>query len=111
MLITTEDLLLFIYIYIFCFLGAFSKDMLDTFLDKIPKVLIFKVLTSSLAVTILLYGTSEYLLVKIYYKSFTAISYILGIVSFELMVHYSNIKNIKTFIGEIYRIKKGMDKR
>ncbi|ABW18671.1 hypothetical protein [Alkaliphilus oremlandii] len=110
MLVTQEDLLLFIYIYVFSFLGAFSKDMLDTFLEKIPKVLIFKVLTSSLAVTILLYGASEYLLNKISYKPFTAICYIFGIISFELMVRYSNIKNIKTFINYMYRIKKDIDK-
>jgi len=105
MVVSLDDIIIFIYIYIFCFLGAFSKDMLDTFLDKIPKVLIFKVITSSLAVAILLYGSSEYLLSKISYRPFTAICYIFGIVSFESMVRYSSIKNICTLIKEIYEIK------
>jgi len=100
-----EDILLFIYIYLFCFLGAFSKDMLDTFLDKIPKVLILKVLTSSLSVAILLYGVSEYLLNKISYRPFTAVCYILGIVSFEGLVRYSSIKAIGSLIETIYKIK------
>ena len=100
MIITTEDVLLFAYIYVFCFLGAFSKDMLDTFLDKIPKVLIFKVLVSSLAVAILLYGASEYMLSKISYKPFAAICYISGIVSFEGMTKYNNIKEILELINE-----------
>jgi len=68
--------------------------MLDTFLDKIPKVLIFKVITSSLAVAIILYGASEYLLSTISYRPFTAICYISGIVSFEIIVKYSSIKEI-----------------
>lgn len=105
MLVTTEDILLFIYIYIFCFLGAFSKDMLDTFLDKIPKVLILKVLISSLSASILLYGTSGYLLSKITYKPFTAICYIFGIISFEGLTKYNSIQEIGSLIEAIYKIK------
>ena len=101
MLISQEDLLLLGYIYLFCFLGAFSKDMLDTFLEKIPKVLIFKVITSSLAITVLLYGVSEYLLNKISYRPFTALCYISGIVSFEVLVRYSNINEILNLLVEI----------
>lgn len=110
MLISQEELLLLAYIYVFCFLGAFSKDMLDTFLEKIPKVLIFKVLTSSLTVAILLYGLSEYILNKISYRSFTALCYIFGIISFEILVKYSSIKNINSIIKIIYEIKYGQNK-
>jgi len=79
--------------------------MLDTFLEKIPKVLIFKVLISSLAVAILLYGASEYILNKISYRPFTALCYIFGILSFEGMVRYSNINDIYTLINKIYKVK------
>lgn len=106
MLISIEDMLLFIYIYVFCFLGAFSKDMLDIFLEKIPKVLIFKVLISSLAVTVLIFGASEYLIDKLSYKPFTAICYIFGIISFELLSKYSNTKEILDTIEEFKRWKK-----
>ena len=106
------DLILFAYTYVFCFLGAFSKDMLDIFLNKIPKVLVLKVLISSLAVAILVYGLSEYLLSKISFKPFTAICYISGIISFEFMTKYNSIQNIGSLIEAIYRIKydKGKDK-
>lgn len=110
MLITTEDLLLFIYIYLFCFLGAFSKDMLDIFLNKIPKVLIFKVLTSSLAVTILVYGLSDYLVGKLSYRPFTAICFISGIISFEFMTKYNSMQNIGSLIDAVYKIKHGKNK-
>jgi len=79
--------------------------MLNTFLDKISKVLIFKVIISSLDVAILLYEASEYLLNKISYKPFTTICYIFGIVSFEVIVRYSSIKNIGSLIEAIYKIK------
>jgi len=105
MLVSLDDLVLFTYIYLFCFLGAFSKDMLDTFLEKTSKVLIFKVLISSLAVAILLYGSSEYLLNKLSYRLFTSICYVFGIVSFEGMTRYSSIKDIRTLIEAIYKIK------
>lgn len=78
--------------------------------DLNTKVLIFKVLTSSLAMAILLYGASEYLLNKIPYKPFTAVCYIFGIVSFEGMVRYSSIKDIGSLIKEIYIIKYGKNK-
>lgn len=110
MLITIADILLFFYIYVFCFLGAFSKDMLDIFLDKIPKVLIFKVLISSLAVTTLLYGASEYLLNKISYRPFTAICYTLGLVSFEITIRYSDAKEILDLIQEFKAWRKNKDK-
>jgi len=79
--------------------------MLDTFLDKISKVLIFKVIISSLAVAILLFGSSEYLLSKISYRPFTALCYIFGIVSFEVLTKYSSIKDISSLNKEIYKIK------
>jgi len=79
--------------------------MLDIFLDKIPKVLIFKVIISSLAVAILLYGFSEYVLEKLSFKLLTSICYLFGIISFEGMVRYSNIKDIGSLIEEIYKIK------
>lgn len=100
MLITIEDVLLFAYIYVFCFLGAFSKDMLDTFLDKIPKVLILKVLISSLSVAILLYGFSEHILEKLSFKVLTSICYIFGILSFECMEKYSNIREVLELVDE-----------
>jgi len=105
MVVTIDDIILFIYIYIFCFLGAFSKDMLDSFLEKIPKILIFKVLISSLTATTLIYGLSEYLLNKISYRPLTALCYIFGIVSFEGMVRYSSIKDIGSLMEAIYKVK------
>ncbi|SET46019.1 hypothetical protein SAMN05660297_02466 [Natronincola peptidivorans] len=95
-----EDVTLFAYIYLFCFLGAYSKDVVDTFLEKTTEVLILKVLTSSLAVAVLLYGASEYLLNKLSYRPFTAVCYTLGLVSFEVVVRYSNLQEVLDLIQE-----------
>ena len=74
-------------------------------LEKIPKILVFKTLTSSLAVTMILYGASEYLLNKLTYRPFTALCYVMGIVSFEVVVRYSNVRDLGHLIEEFYRMK------
>lgn len=107
MLISLEDLTLFAFIYLFCFLGAFSKDMIHTFSEKTTEVLIIKVLTSSLAVAIFLYGTSEYLLDKFSYRLFTVVCYSLGLISFEVVVKYSTIESVLIFIIKLDDTKKG----
>lgn len=105
MLIFLEDFTLFAFIYLFCFLGAFSKDMIDTFSEKTTEVLIIKVLISSLAVAILLYGTSEYLLDKLSYRFFTTMCYTFGLISFEVIVRYSSLNNILWLVGEFCKWK------
>ncbi|SDL23116.1 hypothetical protein [Natronincola ferrireducens] len=106
MLIFLEDFTLFAFIYLFCFLGAFSKDMIDTFSEKTTEVLIIKVLISSLAVAILLYGTSEYLLDRFSYRFFTTLCYTLGLVSFEVLVRYSSAASFLELLDEFGRWRK-----
>ncbi|SET58577.1 hypothetical protein SAMN05660297_02833 [Natronincola peptidivorans] len=106
MLNLLEDVTLFAYIYLFCFLGAYSKDVVDTFLEKISEVLILKVLTSSLAVAILLYGASGYLLNKLSYRPFTAVCYTLGLISFEVVVRYSSMQEIFEVMEEYKRFNR-----
>ncbi|ABR47083.1 hypothetical protein Amet_0858 [Alkaliphilus metalliredigens QYMF] len=95
----------FIFIYLFCFLGALSKDLVDTFLEKAEDILILKIIISSLAVTILLYGFSDRLLNTLSFKPFTALCYTMGLISFEVLVKYSSMKNIGGLVEEVYRIK------
>ncbi|MCC5912719.1 MAG: hypothetical protein JJT76_20065 [Clostridiaceae bacterium] len=107
MITLPEDITLFCYIYFFCFLGAYSKDLVDTFLDKITEVLILKVLISSLGVTILLYGISEYLLERISYRFFTAICYTFGVTSFKVVVKYNNVQEFLLLINEFRKWRTG----
>lgn len=100
MWLSLDDLTLFAYIFLFSFLGAFSKDMLDTFLDRTLEILIGKVLISSFAVSVLIYGASEHILKRLSYRPFTALCYTLGLISFEVMVRYSNMKDILNLIKD-----------
>lgn len=104
-----EDISIFSYIFLFCFLGAFSKDLLDIFLRGATKILIVKIITSSLAVAIFLFGFSDYVLDKIDYKPFTALCYVFGLVSFELIVKYSSTKEIGRLIKDFKEYRR--DKR
>lgn len=101
-----DDISVFSYIYLFCFLGAFSKDLVDIFLERTTEILIIKIITSSLAVAILLFGFSDYILNRVDYKPFTVMCYIFGLVSFELIVKYSNTKEIGKLIKDFKEYRK-----
>ena len=110
MSILIKNVSLFFLIYFFCFLGAFSKDLLDAFLDKTPDILIVKILLSAFFISIIIYGFSEWILIRLSYRSFTALCYTLGLISFELLAKYNNIKE---FTGLIEKCKelKGINKK
>lgn len=42
---------------------------------------------------------------KVSYRNFTAVCYILGIVSFEGMTRYNSIKDIDLLIETIYKVR------
>ncbi|MCC5910652.1 MAG: hypothetical protein JJT76_09475 [Clostridiaceae bacterium] len=105
MIALLEEILFFIFIYLLCFLGALSKDLMDTFLQKIEEILIIKIIISSLAVAILLYGFSDGLLERFNLKPFITLCYTMGLVSFEVLVRYSNIKEIGVLAEEIYQLR------
>ena len=100
--ILIKNIFLFIFIYFFCFLGAFSKDLLDTFLNKTSDILIIKILLSSLFISIMIYGFSEWALAKLSYRVLTALCYASGLVSFELFAKYNNTEE---FVKLIERCK------
>ncbi len=93
-----KNIFLFIFIYFFCFIGAFSKDLLDTFLNKTSDILIIKILLSSLFISVMIYGFSEWALSRISYRTLTALCYTSGLVSFELFAKYNNTEEfVKLF--------------
>lgn len=105
-----KSLFLFLLIYFFCFLGALSKDLLDSFLKKTPYILIVKTLLSALFISIIIYGFSEWILNGLSYRSFTALCYTLGLVSFELFAKYNNMKQLAKLL-ERYREFKDFNRR
>ena len=105
-----KNIFLFIFIYFFCFIGAFSKDLLDTFLNKTSDILIIKILLSSFFISVMIYGFSEWALSRISYRTLTALCYTSGLVSFELFAKYNNTEEfVKLF--ERYRKFRDFNKK
>lgn len=96
--ILMKNVFLFFFIYSFCFLGAFSKDLLDAFLDKTSNILIVKILLSAFFISVIIYGFSEWILMRLSYRSLTALCYTLGIVSFELLAKYNSTEELTKLI-------------
>ncbi|MGI6427286.1 MAG: hypothetical protein ACOX0L_06800 [Natronincolaceae bacterium] len=100
-----KNVFLFCFIYFFCFLGAFSKDLLDTFLNKTPNILIVKILLSAFFMSIIIYGFSEWILVRLPYRFFTALCYTSGLVSFELFAKYNNTEEFANLIKKYEKFR------
>ena len=103
--ILIKNIFLFLFIYFFCFLGAFSKDLLDIFLNKTSNILIIKILLSAFFISIMIYGFSEWILIRFSYRSFTALCYTLGIISFELFAKYNNTKEFVELVKKYKEFK------
>lgn len=96
--ILIKNVFLFFFIYFFCFLGAFSKDLLDVFLNKTSYILIIKILLSAFFISIVIYGFSEWILIRLSCRSFTALCYTSGLVSFELLAKYNSTEEFAKLI-------------
>ena len=107
--ILVKNIFLFFFIYFFCFLGAFSKDLLSIFLNKTLNILIVKILFSAFFISIMIYGFSELILTRLSYRAFTTLCYALGLVSFELFAKYNNVKEFTKLIKK-YKEFKGCSK-
>ncbi|MDI9476044.1 MAG: hypothetical protein WBI21_07695 [Natronincolaceae bacterium] len=100
-----KNVFLFFFIYSFCFLGAFSKDLLDAFLNKTSNILIVKILLSAFFISIIIYGFSEWILIKLPCRFFTALCYTSGLVSFELFAKYNNTEEFINLIKKYEKLK------
>ncbi len=103
--IFVKNVFLFFFIYFFCFLGAFSKDLLDTFLNKTSNILIVKILLSAFFISIVIYGFSEWILIRFSYRFFTALCYTSGLISFELFAKYNNTEEFTNLIKKYEKFK------
>lgn len=104
--VLVKNIFLFLFIYFFCFLGAFSKDLLDIFLDRASNILILKILLSALFISVMIYGFSEWILIRFSHRSFTALCYTSGLVSFELLAKYNSIEGLRELIKKYREFKK-----
>ncbi|MFW5647636.1 MAG: hypothetical protein ACOCG5_00980 [Candidatus Alkaliphilus sp. MAG34] len=103
--ILLKNVFLFFFIYFFCFLGAFTKDLLDVFLNKTSDILIVKILLSAFFISIIIYGFSEWTLIRLPHRAFTALCYTSGLVSFELLAKYNSTEEFAELIKKHEKLR------
>lgn len=75
--------MLYLYITVFCLLGAIIKDSYNTIIEKEKQVKISRVLVSTVVSSIILFSLSDYLLSRISYKILILLCFIGGMIGFE----------------------------
>lgn len=78
------NLMNFLFILLFSFLGALIKDTYDTLTGKDTKVKVSRILISSFVSTIILFSLSDIILSKLTWKLFILPCFIGGVIGFEL---------------------------
>lgn len=80
-----SGLLDYLFILVFCLIGAIVKDNYNTFIDKDTKVNVTRILISTLVSSILLFSLSDFILDKLTWKLFILPCFAGGMIGFELM--------------------------
>lgn len=75
----------FLFIFIFCLVGAIVKDTYNTFTEKDQTVKITRILISSITSSIILLSLSEFILAKMSMKTFILPCFIGGMIGFEIV--------------------------
>lgn len=74
----------YMFIVIFCLMGAVVKDTYNTITEKDTKVKIPRILISTLVSSIFLFSISDFIMAKITWRSFVLPCFISGGLGFEL---------------------------
>lgn len=98
--ITTQtfvsSLIDYMFILVFCLLGAIVKDAYNTLTDKETKVKIPRILISTLVSSIILFSLSDYILTKMKWKTFIIPCFIGGGLGFDI---FGKINKIEFWIN------------
>lgn len=78
------DLMNFLFIFIFSFLGAIIKDTYETLTGQEPKVKVQRIMVSSIVSCVILFSLSDFILAKLSMKEFILPCFIGGVVGFEV---------------------------
>ena len=99
-----SGLLDYLFIIVFCLIGAIVKDTYDTIIEKNPKVDITRILISTLVSSIILFSLSDYILQIMNWKVFVLPCFIGGMIGFELLGKINKL----SFWLKVYKKKKDM---
>lgn len=81
----------YLFILIFCFIGAVVKDSYNTLTKKDEKVKICRILVSSFTASIVIFALSDYIIPDLGYKITMLISFIGGSTGFELIGYITTL--------------------
>ena len=81
----------YLFILIFCFIGAVVKDSYNTLTKKDERVKICRILVSSFTASIVIFALSDYIIPDLGYKITMLISFIGGSTGFELIGYITTL--------------------
>lgn len=99
-----EDCIEFFLIFFVAFLGSFSKDYLKLIRLEIGKITFTNVLLSTVTSSFLLFAISPYIEEKFGVRGLMMVSFIGGLLGFEILERISSIKGVIEFIEEVVQI-------
>ena len=100
------NIIIFLFIIVFCFIGAIVKDTYNTLIDKDEKVSIIRILISTIVSSIILFSLSDYILRRISYKLLTLFCFLGGMLGFEILGKISKLEFWKNSSEMFKKIKK-----
>lgn len=100
------NIIIFLFIIVFCFIGAIVKDTYNTLIDKDEKVSIIRILISTIVSSIILFSISDYILRRISYKLLTLFCFLGGMLGFEILGKISKLEFWKNSSEMFKKIKK-----
>ena len=107
--VSTEEVLILIILAITSFVGSLSKDYIMLIQHK-EKMKVGRIIISTVASTFLMYSTSLYIISRFGFRGLIGITYLCGLLGFEILDRLSRfndvIKIIRIIIGIEDRIKK-----
>ena len=100
------NIIIFLFIIVFCFIGAIVKDTYNTLIDKDEKVSIIRILISTIVSSIILFSISDYILRRISYKLLTLFCFLGGMLGFEILGKISKLEFWKNSSEMFKKFKK-----
>lgn len=89
-------------------LGAFTKDLYETMTKRIEKIRLGEVLVGGVITTIICYGLADSLFKDYSVNTMFLITFIIGVLGFEIFGNMTNIAKIRSFLLLIDEVRRGV---
>ncbi|MGL5752695.1 MAG: hypothetical protein ACRCXT_19310 [Paraclostridium sp.] len=93
------------FIFIFSILGAYVKDIHNTYTGVEEDIKLGRIIVASVVSTIIIFSLSDYILPKISYKLLILPCFIGGVIGFELFGKINNVTFWIDFLSQYFNFK------